>query len=86
MATKLRKHKLSKLPPPVKKRSSKNTGVRTLTPSEYAELRNVSLQLVCRALRKGKLDSRSLTGVKSFSKHSRFYLLQVDVDKAINTL
>jgi hypothetical protein len=52
--------------------------VRVMTPIEYADLKGISLQCVCRALRRGNLSSKSLKGVVGYSKHSRFYLLEVN--------
>jgi hypothetical protein len=68
---------------PVKKKKEQTANIRTMETIEYANLRDVSIQLVCRALRKGNLNSRSLTGIVSFAKHSRFYLLTVNMDLAV---
>lgn len=67
---------------PVKKKKEQTANIRTMETIEYANLRDVSIQLVCRALRAGNLNSKSLQGVISFAKHSRFYLLTVNMDLA----
>ena len=67
---------------PVKMKKEATAKIRQLTPTEYKDLRGVSLQVVTRALKKGNLNSKTLTGVKAFSRHGRFYLLTVDMDLA----
>jgi hypothetical protein len=67
---------------PVRKSKEATARIRTMTPAEYADLRDVSVQLVCRALRHGNMNSKSLQGIKSFSAHGRFYLLTVDMELA----
>lgn len=55
-----------------------NKNIIVLTPLQYAKLRGISLQLVCRRLKEGKLHSKTLRGIKSFAVYGRFYLLTVD--------
>lgn len=77
-----RKKTPSKVRPTAKKKNEVTSKYRTMTPKEYAELRDVSLQAVCKPLRKGRLDSETLKGVRKFVKFGRFYLLTVDIDMA----
>lgn len=67
---------------PVVRKKEQTANIRTMETLAYANLRDVSVQLVCRALRAGNLNSKSLRGIVSFAKHSRFYLLTVDMDLA----
>jgi hypothetical protein len=48
-----------------------------LTPKQYAELRNISLQAVTERIRDGK----EMPGVTKVAKYGRFYLLDVDVNQ-----
>jgi hypothetical protein len=48
--------------------------IEQLTPSQYAELRNISLQAVTERIRDGK----EMPGVIKVNKFGRFYLLDVD--------
>lgn len=56
---------------------------RTMMAREYAELRGLSNQGVCKALRKAiekkEINSKSLYGVKSIDTYGRTYMLYVDV-------
>lgn len=58
----------------------------TMMAKEYAELRNISNQCVCKALRKaietGKLNSKTLVGIKSVKSYGRTYVLEVNVPLA----
>lgn len=58
----------------------------TMMAIEYAALRNISNQCVCKALRKsieeGTIKSKTLTGVKSIKSYGRTYVLEVNVELA----
>lgn len=55
----------------------------TMMATEYAELRGISNQCVCKALRtaieKQNLNSKTLYGIKKVSTYGRSYKLDVDV-------
>lgn len=51
--------------------------IETLTPTQYAEKRGVSLQSVTELIRK----ERVLPAVTEVKKFGRFYLLEVDVNQ-----
>lgn len=70
------------LPHPTNQKES-TAKYKIMTPGEFAKMRGVSIQAVCKPLRKGDLQSETLKGVKSFSKISRFYLLKVDMELAM---
>ena len=55
--------------------------IKTMMAKEYAKLRGISIQCVCKALRKGDLSSKSLSGIKSFITYGRMYQLRVDLEK-----
>ena len=84
MATskKPRKKSPSKVLPGAVKKKEATAKYRNMTPQEFADLKDVSLQAVCKPLRKGRLDSLTLKGVRKFVKFGRFYVLTVDMDMA----
>jgi hypothetical protein len=51
--------------------------IEQLTPKQYAELRNISLQAVTECIR----ENWNLPAVTSVKKFGRFYLLEVDINQ-----
>lgn len=56
----------------------------TMMANEYANLRGVSNQCVCKALRKAieknEINSKTLYGIKRIDSYGRSYKLDVDVE------
>lgn len=69
-----------------KKKASKYPPVMVLMAKDFADIKRISNQGVCRALRKAELDqvitSKTLTGVQSFVRIGRYYQLTVDTKAA----